>query len=152
MDPVTLAALVTPFLIKGAETLGDKIWEETSDAAAEEAAGFGRRLLGRLLGGDRVSAPGAEMPSPQVAVAAAVNEVVAAPSDPDVQAALRLAVRKLLAADAVLLQDVQQMIEERAPTQQHAGDRSVVIGGSQSGGVNVTGDSNTLSYGGPAKP
>jgi hypothetical protein len=41
--------------------------------------------------------------------------------------------------------DVEQ---QQAPRQQ-AGDRSIQIGGSQHGGMNVTGDENTISDGGP---
>jgi L-fucose isomerase-like protein len=76
----------------------------------------------------------------------AVQDVVAVPQDGDAQAALRLAVRKLLAADPQLLADVAQMVQQEAP-RQRAGDRSVVIGGSQSGGTNVTGDSNRIRLG-----
>jgi hypothetical protein len=155
MDPVTLAAAVTPFLLKAVEGLGDKIWEKASDAAADEAAGFGRRLLAKLLHRDRGPADSAETdvsvaaePGTQgeVAVVDAVNDLVAAPADEDVLAALRLAVRKLLAADPSLMAEVADMVEKEAPIQQ-AGDRAIQIGRNQSGGVNVTGDSNRITYG-----
>ena len=155
MDPVTVAAEATPFLVKAAESLGGKIWDRASDAAADEAAGFGRRLLDMLLRrrhGDGPDAdPGADAKkatSGELAVAEAVTDVVVSPGDQDARAALRLAVRKLLAADPQLLAEVAEMVQTQAPRQQ-AGDRSIQIGGSQHGGVNVTGDDNEITYGGP---
>lgn len=160
MDPVTLAAAVTPFLLKAVEGLGNKIWERASDAAADEAAGFGRRLLAKLLRRDRghVNPAGADSGREagsgtvgEAAVVEAVNDLVAAPEDPDALAALRLAVRKLLAADPSLMAEVADLVEKEAPKQQ-AGDRAIQIGRDQSGGVNMTGDSNQITYGRPGQP
>jgi hypothetical protein len=161
VDPITIAAAATPFLLKAVEALGDKVWDKTSDAAADEAAGFGRRLLARLLRrGDGPDAdPDADTSSDVVAVAGtrdqagvalAVHDLVTAPGDQDLQAALRLAVRRLLAADPVLMAEVADMVAQHTPAQQ-AGDRSILLGGAQHGGVNVTGDSNKISYGGPGQ-
>jgi hypothetical protein len=165
VDPITIAAAATPFLLKAVEALGDKVWDKTSDAAADEAAGFGRRLLARLLrrsdgpdadpdadtgsdtGSDVVAVAGAR---DQAGVARAVHDLVTAPGDQDLQAALRLAVRRLLAADPVLMAEVADMVAQHTPAQQ-AGDRSILLGGAQHGGVNVTGDSNKISYGGPGQ-
>jgi hypothetical protein len=161
MDPATLAIAATPFLVKAVEALGEKVWDKASDAAADEAAGFGRRLLAKLLHrGHPASASDddvidaeiiddADASPAQAAVASAVRDVVEAPADTDTQAALRLAVRKLLAADPALLAEVAGFIEQKAPGQR-AGDGAVVIGGPQSQGVNVTGSSNTtnVTYGG----
>jgi hypothetical protein len=36
-------------------------------------------------------------------------------------------------------------------TAQQAGDRAIQIGGDQHGGLNATGDSNTITYGGPGQ-
>lgn len=160
MDPITVAAAVTPFLLKAVQGLGDKIWEKASDAAADEAAGFGRRLLAKLLRRDGGHAdPAGTDPSVEaapetrgeVAVIDAVNDLVAAPADEDVLAALRLAVRKLLAGDPSLMAEVADLVEREAPGQR-AGERAVQIGGHQSGGVNVTGDKNRISLSGPGKP
>ncbi len=161
MDPVTLAAAVTPFLLKAVEGMGNKIWEKASDAAADEAAGFGRRLLAKLLHRDGGNTdPAAETDSSveaapetrgEVAVIDAVNDLVAAPADEDVLVALRLAVRKLLAADPSLMAEVADLVQREAPRQQ-AGDRAIQVGGNQSGGVNVTGDKNQITYRRPGQP
>lgn len=165
VDPITMAAAATPFLLKAVQALGDKIWDKTSDAAADEAAGFGHRLLARLLhpgdgpDPDPATDPDADTGSGVVAVAGtreqagvalAVRDLVATPDDQDLQVGLRVAVRRLLAADPVLMAEVADMVDQQAPAQQ-AGDRSILLGGAQHGGVNVTGDGNDISYGGPER-
>lgn len=161
MDPITLAAAVTPFLLKAVEVLGAKIWDKAADAAADEASGFGRQVLARLLRRDGAptgadaqtdsdveAAPGTGR---EVAVIEAVNDLVITPTDQDALAALRLAVRKLLTADPSLMAEVVDLVEKQAPRQQ-AGDRSIQIGGDQHGGVNVAGDKNRISLGGIGRP
>jgi hypothetical protein len=155
MDPVTVAAAVTPFLLTAVQGLGEKVWEKTSTAVADEAVGFGRRLLARLLGRGTGQTDATGAPDPggtaapgtrgEVAVVEAVNDLVCAPGDPDAAAALRLAVRKVLARDPSLMADVVDLLQTQAP-HQHAGDRSIQIMGNQSGGVNITGDGNQVSW------
>lgn len=156
MDPISVAALVTPFLLKAVQGLGDKIWDRASDVVAEDAAGLGHRLLARLLGQDSETGTRTDPQTDsetadharQVAVAEVVRDLVAAPADQDLQVALRVAVRRLLAGDPSLMADIADLVEQQAP-QQRAGDRSILIGGDQHGGVNVAGDANTVTYGGP---
>lgn len=152
MDSATVAAEVTPFIIKAAESLGKKVWDKTSDAAVDEAAGFGRRLLMRLTGRtgstDALRSTNAEIADSggELAVVGAVNDFLAMPANPDAQAALRLVVYKLLAADPDLMAAVAQLVERERP-RLHVGDRSITIEGSQSGGLNITGDRNRIDRG-----
>jgi hypothetical protein len=46
--------------------------------------------------------------------------------------------------------EVADMVDRHAPAQQ-AGGRSILFGGAQHGGVNVTGDGNDISYGGSGR-
>jgi pimeloyl-ACP methyl ester carboxylesterase len=74
--------------------------------------------------------PAAGHPAAGHAVRTAAGDAGEVPAGPSVSAAER------------------RSIEQQAPRQQ-AGDRSIQIGGAQHGGVNVTGDDNTTSYGDP---
>ena len=173
-DPVMVAAEVTPVLVKAVQVLGDKVWDEACDAVVEEAVGFGRRLLAGLL--RRGDAPatglvgdagsgvvGVAGTGGRAGVARAGRDLVTSPGDEDLQmglrqqVGLRLAVRRLLAADPVLMAEVAGMVDRQAPAQrdrrvlvQRGGDGPVVFGGVQHGGVSVVGDGNIISFGGSA--
>jgi hypothetical protein len=160
MDPMTVANAAAPFLFRAVEALGEKVWDKTAEAAADETVGFGRRLLARLLGRHQESGAEAEVESgsdvevfagtgSQLVVVEAVKDLVADPGDQDAQGALRLAVRKLLAADRTLMTEVSELLQKQAPKQQ-AGERAIQIVGDQRDVANVSGDDNTIkiSHGG----
>ena len=160
MDPMTVATAATPFLFRAVEALGEKVWDKTSEAVADETVGFGRRLLARLLGRHHESGAEAGVESgsdvevfagtgSQLVVVEAVKDLVADPGDQDAQGALRLAVRKLLAADPQLMAEVSELMQKQAPKQQ-AGERAIQIVGDQHDVANVSGDDNTIkiSHGG----
>jgi hypothetical protein len=155
MDPSMVAVAVTQFLLVAIEGLGDKIWEKASDAAPDEPARLGRRLLATLLHhdgghtdpaatetGSSVQA-GSGTPS-KAAVIDAVNDLVVAPADAYAAAVLELAVRELLAADPLLLAEVNDLLVKTQASVQQADDRTITIGRDQSG-VLMTGDRNTIS-------
>jgi hypothetical protein len=138
VDSAAAAAAVVPYVVQAVETFGEKVLEKSADAAAEGAAGFGARLVARLLRrGD-----GRPLTGRGAAVESAVRDLAATPSDAEVQAAARVAVRKLLDEDPGLAAEVVGLLD-RARIE--AGDRSITIG-SQSGGANVTGDRNRVTY------
>jgi len=139
VDSAAAAAAVVPYVVQAVETFGEKVLEKSADAAAEGAAGFGARLVARLLrrGGDR------PLTDRGAAVESAVRDLAATPSDEDVQAAARVAVRKLLDEDPGLAAEVAGLLGG-APRIE-AGDRSINVG-TQSGGANVTGDRNRVTY------
>jgi hypothetical protein len=154
VEPVTAAAVaaaVLPYLVSAVEAFGQKVLERTADAAADEAAGFGARLLGRLLRRDQGGAAEDAQPAGthasgvgrEAAVAEAVRDLAAAPADEDARAVLRVAVRKLLEDDPELREEVAGAL--RGAPAVAVGERAIVIG-QQSGGVNVAGDGNDVSY------
>ena len=160
MDPMTVANAAAPFLFRAVEALGEKVWDKTAEAAADETVGFGRRLLARLLGRHQESGAEAEVESgsdvevfagtgSQLVVVEAVKDLVADPGDQDAQGALRLAVRKLLVADRTLMTEVSELLQKQAPKLQ-AGERAIQIVGDQRDVANVSGDDNTIriSHGG----
>ncbi|WIM94535.1 hypothetical protein ACTOB_006563 [Actinoplanes oblitus] len=142
-----VAAALVPYVVAAAKSLGKRLWSQAEDVAAQEAAGWGRRLVERLQG----SAQGD-------AVAGAVEELVADPDDMDTHAALRLRVGKALAGSPELLADVAHLLRQ-AQQATASGSRSVagsvsdsiVVTGDRSvgsaGGSVITGDNNTMGHG-----
>jgi hypothetical protein len=129
MEPVSVA-VVAGLVVKAVQAFGAKVFDQATDAAAEDAAGLGRRLLRRMLG---------ERATPQeVAVQAATADVIAAPDDADAQAALRLKIRQLLEASPQVRSDVQAMVGAAPQAVLAIGERAAAVRGD--GNVVITGD------------
>lgn len=131
-----LAIFLTPLLPyllkageKAAEEAGKKLGGDTWDLAKD--------LWAKLR--------------PKVESKPAAQEVVldaaAAPNDDDIQAALRLQLRKLLTEDAVLAREIERVWQEAQQAGAiviAAGERSVAIGRDVSSSTIITGDQNVV--------
>jgi hypothetical protein len=138
MDVTTLAKDLAVFLIPFLPYL-----LKAGEKAAEEA--------GKKLGGDawdRAKGLWAKLrPKVEAKPAAqeAVQDAAAAPNDEDIQAALRLQLRKLLAEDAMLASEIERLWKEaqqKGTTVVAAGERSVAIGRDVTSSTIITGDQN----------
>ncbi len=150
MDIATVAAGVTgalvpalPFLVKAGEKGMEKLGEKIGEGVTETAKALWRKLW-----------PAVKANPP---AAAAVEEVIVAPDDADAQAALRLQIKKLLAADQDLLAGLAQVLEAAGHPQHYqaavygdgaaaqgpgavaAGKGGVAVGGDLHGGVRIGG-------------
>ena len=98
-----IAALVTdatPYLTAAAGAYGTAVLVKARDQAAGATVGLGRRLLQRVFGQKKPDEP---LPAPLAAF-------VAAPGDPDVLGAVRLAIRQCLEADTAMLAEFRQLL------------------------------------------
>ncbi len=148
MDIPTLAAKIAvalapalPFLVKAGEKGAEVIGQHLGAAAWETAKALWHKLR-----------PAVEA-SPTAA--AAVQDLAAAPEDADAQGALRVQLRKLLAADTDLLAGLVQVLEAAGHPQEYqatvigggaiaqgpgavaAGQGGVAVGGNVQGGVRI---------------
>ena len=99
-DVASLAAEMTPYVSAAVGAYGGAVLARVRDDAADATVGLGRRLLQRVFGS---RAGTEELPAPLAALAAD-------PGDGDALAAVRLAIRQLLAADPVLAAEVRSML------------------------------------------
>src|SRR5215207_1151237 len=137
MDIVALASSVTtvlvrllPYLLKA----GDKAAEETGKAVAGQSWEWAKLLWTKLK--PKVEANPAAL--------AAAQDVAQAPEDGDLQAVLRVQLKKLLTEDQSLAEDVSRWLEQGKAagiSVSAIGDRSVAIGRDFQGTIN-TGDQN----------
>ena len=65
MDPVSLAALIVPFLVKGAQAVGGKIWDRVGDTAGGRDGGFRPPLLASVPSGPAPTISPRRRPSPR---------------------------------------------------------------------------------------
>jgi hypothetical protein len=115
----TLTAEVVPYATAAAAAYGGAVLAKVRDDAEDATAGLGSRLLQRIFG---TRGQGERLPEP-------VADLVADPADEGAAAALRLAVRKALAADPVLQGEVRDMLAQAGVSITASGARTIEEGG-----------------------
>lgn len=99
-DVMSLAAEMTPYVSAAVGAYGGAVLAKVQDDAAAATVSLGCRLLQRVFGFRREGEP---LPGP-------LADLVTDPDDGDALAAVRLAARKVLAADPVLEAEVRSML------------------------------------------
>ncbi|MEU5864612.1 hypothetical protein ABZ815_25830 [Nonomuraea sp. NPDC047529] len=122
MDVVAVANQVMPYVMSAIAAYGTAVLTKTQDLAADESVNLGKRLLERFTKRDESRAQ----------IEAAVQDVAEVPDDEDFPAALRVQLKKALAVDPVLAEDVVQLLGS-AP----APSVSQSVAGSRIGGDNI---------------
>lgn len=126
----TLVGELSPYVTAAVGTYGAAVLVRAQEEAADATVGWGRRILRRIFADE---------------VPETVIELAQAPDDPDLQAALRVQIRRLLAADEELAAQVRAMVAEaRAATAATvtvtaSGERSVAVGRDNNATI-ITGD------------
>ena len=138
MDIGALASSVTtvlvpllPYLLKA----GEKAAEETGKTVAGQSWEWGKSLWTKLK--PKVEA------KPDALVAA--QDVAQTPDDKDLQAVLRVQLKKLLTEDQSLAEEVSRWLEQGKAAGINisvSGERNIAIGGSITGSTIITGDQN----------
>ncbi|MFG6202417.1 hypothetical protein [Nonomuraea sp. JJY05] len=100
MDVSAVVALVMPYVSAAIGAYGSAVLTKAQDVAADETVGLGRRLLQRIW----------QRPESQAELQSAVSDRVQAPDDDDSLAALRLQIKKALAADPALVKELADML------------------------------------------
>lgn len=138
MDIGALASSVTtalvpllPYLLKA----GEKAAEETGKTVAGQSWEWAKSLWTKLK--PKVEAKPAALEAAQ--------DVAQAPTDEDLQTALRVQLKKLLTEDQSLAEEVSRWLEQGKAAGINisvSGERNVAIGGNVNSSTIVTGDQN----------
>ncbi|MEV6755025.1 hypothetical protein [Streptomyces sp. NPDC051214] len=112
MDAILLAQEVTPYVATAVTAYGTAVLTRVEDIAADATASFGQRLLQRLVRRDEAAG---NVTDEQTAVIDAVSSLAQNADDDDYLVAVRLQIRRLLAAHPDLAQDIASMMQS-APT------------------------------------
>ena len=127
----TVLVPLLPYLLKA----GEKAAEETGKNVAVQTLDWGKSLWSKLK--PKVEAKPAALE--------AVQDAAQAPGDEDLQAALRVQLKKLLTEDHSFAEEVSRWLEQGKAAGINVsatGERSVAIGGNVKGSTIVTGDQN----------
>ncbi|GAA4941471.1 hypothetical protein HD597_001224 [Nonomuraea thailandensis] len=120
----TLVGELSPYVTAAVGAYGATVLARAQEEAADATVGWGRRMLQQIFG---VRPDEDDVPE-------TVIELAQAPDDPDLQAALRVQIRRLMAADEELAARLRAMVAEaRAET---AGTVTVTASGDHSAGFN----------------
>ena len=140
MDVITLAKELAvfltpllPYLLKAGEKAAEEAGKKLGGDAWDRAKGLWAKLRPKV--------------EAKPAAQEAVQDAVTAPNDEDIQAALRLQLRKLLAEDAVLAGEIERLWQEAqqaGATVIAASERSVAIGRDVTSSTIITGDQNVV--------
>lgn len=114
-----------PYVTAAVGAYGASVLQKGEDAAAEASVGLGRRILQRVFGQGADVAP------------EALTDLAEAPGDEDLQAALRVQLRKALAGDEELANQVRTLLAEAPASGVVIGDGSQAVVGSQISGDNI---------------
>jgi len=131
---VTLRLIpLLPYLLKR----GNKAAEETAKTVAGETWDQLKDIWAKL--GPKIEAKPSALE--------AVHDAVEFPEDEDIQAVLRMQVKKLLSQDEDLAQALARLLDNMHASGHvvTSGNRSVAIGGSITGSSIITGDANIIN-------
>jgi hypothetical protein len=103
MDPITIAAMATNFMLPAIKSLGEQVLTKSEDAASDAVVGFGSRLLQLFLRRRKKDDAPAALERRVLAIAHD-------PGQPDAQAKLTGAIEDLLYADSQLLAAVTDLL------------------------------------------
>lgn len=133
IEIAVLAGELMSYVVAAVRAFGDRVLNQAQDDVAEATIGLGRRVLQRIFGTGQA---GKSLPGP-------VADVVADPQDEDAVAALRLAIRKALAADPQMHAEVEQMLAGAGVSITASGERSIAA--QTITGIATTGDNTTIN-------
>lgn len=123
-----VASAAMPYVTAAVGAYGAAVLSRIQEAAADATVGVGGRVLRRLL----------QRPESALALEAAVRDLAMDVADEDRLAALRLQIRKILAADGRLAEDVSGMVRAAGTTVNAWAKRSVAA--DTISGIVITGD------------
>jgi hypothetical protein len=144
MDPQLPAQLVQflapflPYLVKGVKLAGQEAAKALGKKVGEQSLDQAKALWEKLRPKVEARPPALE----------AVQDAAEHPDDEDALAALRLQLKKLLAEDEPLAQELARLLQQAQGTGRTvtaSGNRSVAVGGNVTGSVIVTGDKNKIN-------
>ncbi len=108
-DVASMAAEMTPYVSAAMAAYGGAVLATVRGDAADATVSMGRRLLQKVFGHHGEHVP---LPTP-------LADLAADPADQDALAACRLMIRKALAADPVLAEEIRRMLATAPAVTQH---------------------------------
>lgn len=120
IDALVVSQQIAPYITAAISSYGTAVLTRSAELSADSTVSLGQRLLERLL-----RRTVTEQPSEQAALTSAIHDLAESPEDTDLQAALRVQVKKLLLSDPQVLSEVNEIMNRNQISIVASGDRSV---------------------------
>ncbi|MFF7202066.1 hypothetical protein [Streptomyces sp. NPDC008141] len=120
LDALVVSQQVAPYITAAVVSYGTAVLSRSAELSADASISLGQRLLGRILRRDMP-----EQSPEELAVTSAVEDLAENPEDSDLQAALRVQIKKLLLAEPDLIPDIVGLTDQHGVSIVASGDRSV---------------------------
>ncbi|MER5820944.1 hypothetical protein [Streptomyces mirabilis] len=120
IDALAASQQIAPYITAAISSYGTAVLTRSAELSADSSVSLGQRLLERLL-----RRTVTEQPSEQAALTSAIQDLAESPEDTDLQAALRVQVKKLLLSDPQVLSEINEIMNRSQISIVASGDRSV---------------------------
>ncbi|MCX4847375.1 hypothetical protein [Streptomyces sp. NBC_00893] len=118
-DALVLSQQIAPYVTAAISSYGTAVLTRSIDLSADGTVSLGQRLL------DKILRRSAEQSSQREAVTSALQDLAGNPSDPDLQAVVRVQLKKLLMEEPELIRELSDIVAKQGTTIVASGDRSV---------------------------
>lgn len=133
MDAAEVSATVVPYIATAITTYGHAVLTRVEDAAADSAIGLGQRILQCVM----------RRRQNQAEIETAVADLAENPDDSDLQAVLRVQIKKALQDDPDLKKELQELVSTQTDSIASIGERSIAA--KSISGIANTGDDVTIT-------
>ncbi|MFE7172285.1 hypothetical protein [Streptomyces sp. NPDC057616] len=120
IDALVLSQQIAPYVTAAVSSYGTAVLTRSAELSADSTVSLGQRLLDKLL---RRSSTG-EVTEAN-ALTSAIEDLSDNPEDSDLQAALRVQLKKLLLSDPQMISEISEIMDRSGISIVASGDRAV---------------------------
>ncbi|MFE8975209.1 hypothetical protein ACFYM7_17480 [Streptomyces cyaneofuscatus] len=120
IDALAVSQEIAPYVTAAISSYGTAVLTRSAELSADSTVSLGQRLLNRMLGRTPADQLGGDN-----ALNSAIMDLAQDPEDADLQAVLRVQLKKLLLEDPQMLTDVSKIMNAGEISIVASGDRSV---------------------------
>ncbi|MGJ5806051.1 hypothetical protein ACSCB1_44290 [Streptomyces europaeiscabiei] len=120
IDALVLSQQIAPYVTAAVASYGTAVLTRSAELSVDSTVSLGQRLLDKLL--RRSSAQEA---AEENALASAIEDLSDNPEDSDLQAALRVQLKKLLLSDPQMISEISEIMDQSGISIVASGDRAV---------------------------
>lgn len=120
IDALVLSQQIAPYVTAAVSSYGTAVLTRSAELSADSTVSLGQRLIDKLL-----RRPSAEEVVDAGPLTSAIEDLSDNPEDSDLQAALRVQLKKLLLGDPQMISEISEIMDRSGISIVASGDRAV---------------------------